>query len=142
LAAAKVLNSRTCQEGPFLFHPAATDACFQLGIVAMAKRAGHNFKQLCVPTMIEELDVSRKSLEMSAQAWMSADVFWYRLSMGPIVDELLGILPIFEPEVLLPRELSIYPEPLLFHLLSRVPSPTSHIQSPLSYISGCSLTFK
>jgi hypothetical protein len=101
----------------------------------MAKRAGHNFTQLCVPTMIEELDVSRSALEMSAQAWMSADVFWYRLSMGPIADELLGILPIFQPEVLLPRELSIYPEPLLFHLISRVPSPTSHIQSPLSYIS-------
>jgi hypothetical protein len=73
LAAAKVLNSRTCQEGLFLFHPAATDACFQLCIVAMAKCAGRNFTQLCVPTMIEELDVSRSALEMSAQAWMSAD---------------------------------------------------------------------
>jgi hypothetical protein len=68
LAAAKVLNSRTCQEGSILFHPAATDACFQLGIVAMAKSAGRNFTQLCVPTMIEELDVSRSALEMSAQA--------------------------------------------------------------------------
>jgi hypothetical protein len=62
------LNSRTCQEGPFLFHPAATDACFQLGIVAMAKGGGRDFTQLCVPTMIEELDVSCSALEMSAQA--------------------------------------------------------------------------
>jgi acyl transferase domain-containing protein len=73
LAAAKVLNLKTCQEGPFLFHSAATDACFQLGIVAMGKGAGRSFTQLCVPRMIEELDVSRSALEMSAQAWISAD---------------------------------------------------------------------
>jgi hypothetical protein len=64
--------------------------------------------------MIEELDVSCSALEMSAQAWIPADVFWHRLSMGPIgnwavpfADALLGILPMFQPEVLLPRELSI-----------------------------------
>jgi hypothetical protein len=68
LAAAKALNPRTCQEGSFLFHPAATDACFQLGIVAMATSAGRNFTKLCVPTMIEELKVSRSALEMPAQA--------------------------------------------------------------------------
>jgi hypothetical protein len=42
--------------------------------MAMAKGAGFNFTQLWVPTtLIEELDVSRSALEISAQAWFSAD---------------------------------------------------------------------
>jgi hypothetical protein len=35
---------------------------------------------------------------------------------GQFADRLLGILPVFQPEVLLPRESYIYPEPPLLHL--------------------------
>jgi hypothetical protein len=34
----------------------------------------------------------------------------------PFADALLGILPMFQPKALLPRESSIYPEPPLPHL--------------------------
>ena len=69
----EITNSATRQGAPFLFHPAAIDACLQLALAAMAKGVGRNFTQLCVPTMIEELDISRSALVMNAQAWCSND---------------------------------------------------------------------
>ena len=73
LAVGEITNSVARQEAPFFFHPAAIDACFQLAIAAMAKGAGRNFTQLCVPTMIEELDISSSALKMYAKAWTSKD---------------------------------------------------------------------
>jgi SAM-dependent methyltransferase len=73
LAAADITNSTARQEAPYLFHPAAIDACLQLALAALAQGAGRNFTQLCVPTLIEELDISRSALNMKAKAWSSND---------------------------------------------------------------------
>ncbi|KAL8736136.1 MAG: hypothetical protein Q9181_002526 [Wetmoreana brouardii] len=72
-AVAVIKNSPGLQEAPYLFHPAAIDSCLQLVLTAMAQAAGRNFTQLCVPTLIEELDVSRSALSMDAKAWCSGD---------------------------------------------------------------------
>ena len=56
------------QEAPYLFHPTAIDACLQLLLVAMSKGLGRNFGHIAVPTRIEEIDVARSGLMMSAQA--------------------------------------------------------------------------
>ncbi|KAL7916747.1 putative polyketide synthase [Trichoderma velutinum] len=69
LATGIISNSATRQDAPFLFHPAALDSCLQLVLAAQAQVAGRNFTQLCVPTLIEELDISRSALEMPARAW-------------------------------------------------------------------------
>lgn len=69
LAAAEITNPKSHQEAPFPFHPAAIDSCLQLVLAATAHAAGRNFTQLCVPTLIEELDVSRSALTMNARAW-------------------------------------------------------------------------
>lgn len=69
LASGKITNTTSRQQGPFLFHPACIDACLQLVLAAMAQGAGRHFTQLCVPTMIEELDISRSALSMDAKAW-------------------------------------------------------------------------
>ena len=71
LAVGEITNTTARQKAPFLFHPAAIDACFQLAIATIAKGEGRNFTQLCVPTMIEELDISRSGLKMTAKAWSS-----------------------------------------------------------------------
>ena len=74
LAVAEVTNSTARQTAPFTFHPAAIDACLQLTIAAIAKGEGRNLKQLFVPTVIEELEVSRSSTDMIAKAWCSTDM--------------------------------------------------------------------
>lgn len=73
LAAGEIKNSTALQNAPFLFHPAAIDSCLQLVLAALAQAAGRNFTQLCVPTLIEELDISRSALTMNARAWSSND---------------------------------------------------------------------
>ncbi|KAL8643711.1 MAG: hypothetical protein Q9226_008169, partial [Calogaya cf. arnoldii] len=72
-AAALIKTRPSQQEAPFVFHPAAIDSCLQLVLAAMAQAAGRNFTQLCVPTLIEELDISRSALSMNAKAWASSD---------------------------------------------------------------------
>lgn len=56
------------QEAPYVFHPTAMDACLQLLLVAMSKGLGRNFGHVAVPTRIEEIEVARSALTMSAQA--------------------------------------------------------------------------
>ena len=56
------------QEAPYAFHPTAMDACLQLLLVAMSKGLGRNFGHVAVPTRIEEIEVARSALKMSAQA--------------------------------------------------------------------------
>ena len=56
------------QEAPYVFHPTAIDACLQLLLVAMSKGLGRNFGHVAVPTRIEEIEVARSALIMSAQA--------------------------------------------------------------------------
>ena len=73
LAAGEITNPIAHQEAPFLFHPAAIDSCLQLVLAAIARIAGRNFTQLCVPTLIEELDISRSAPNMNARAWTSND---------------------------------------------------------------------
>lgn len=72
-AAALIKTRPGQQEAPFVFHPAAIDSCLQLVLAAMAQAAGRNFTQLCVPTLIEELDISQSALSMYAEAWVSSD---------------------------------------------------------------------
>lgn len=71
--AGEIKKSTARQDGPFLFHPAAIDACLQLSLAAKARGNGRNFTQLCVPTMIEELDISRSERHMNVKAWSSND---------------------------------------------------------------------
>ena len=73
LAAGEITNSIARQKAPFLFHPAAIDACLQLALAATARGLSRNFTQLCVPTMIEELDIWRSAVRMDAKAWSSTD---------------------------------------------------------------------
>ncbi len=54
---------------PFTLHPAAIDACLQLLVVAGAKGLLRNINGLQVPTLIEELEISRGAAEMHARAW-------------------------------------------------------------------------
>ena len=44
-------------EAPFLMHPTALDAFFQLTLVAMARGSGKNIQQLAIPSVMEEIDV-------------------------------------------------------------------------------------
>lgn len=73
LAIGEITTSNAQYEAPFLFHPAAIDACLQLILVALAKGIGRNFAQLSVPTMIEEINISRSAPKMDAVAWSSGD---------------------------------------------------------------------
>lgn len=68
-AAGAIVSSAAHQNGPFHFHPADMDACLQLGLAAQAQGAGRSLTQLCVPTLIEELDVGCSASNMSAKAW-------------------------------------------------------------------------
>jgi acyl transferase domain-containing protein len=72
-AVGKITNTKARQDAPFLFHPATIDAGFQMILAALAQGAGRNFTQLCVPTLVEELDISRSSSTMIAEAWSSDD---------------------------------------------------------------------
>ncbi|KAJ9133675.1 Thiolase-like protein [Pleurostoma richardsiae] len=58
---------------PFLFHPGTMDSCFQLFIAAQIKGIGRDFKQLVVPTLIEEIDVFAGAENMTAEAWSVDD---------------------------------------------------------------------
>lgn len=73
LAAGEITVPPTQQESPFLFHPAAIDSCLQVVLAAIAQIASRNFTQLCVPTLIEELDISQSASSMNARAWRSDD---------------------------------------------------------------------
>lgn len=72
LAAGEIAVSKT-QQASFIFHPAAIDSCLQVVLAAITQAAGRNFTQLCVPTLIEELDISRSATVMIARAWSSDD---------------------------------------------------------------------
>ena len=72
-ACADITNSKTRQNAPFLFHPATMDACFQVIFAARAQGIGRKLTQLCVPTMIEELDISKSGPSMRAMAWSTND---------------------------------------------------------------------
>ena len=59
-------------QGPqyFALHPATIDACLQLLLAAQAKGLGRNIGDLCVPTVIEELEIGPDAKEtMDAKAW-------------------------------------------------------------------------
>ena len=73
LAIGEITTSKAQHVAPFLFHPAAIDACLQLSLVALTKGVGRNFTQLYVPTLIEKLDVSKAGLRMDAVAHSSSD---------------------------------------------------------------------
>ena len=74
VAAGKIEVPAVLQDAPFPFHPAAIDSCLQLILAAEAQAAGRNLTQLCVPTLVEELDISQSALSMSASAWSSHDL--------------------------------------------------------------------
>lgn len=57
------------QSVPYLLHPAAIDACFQLVILANARGLGRNFIELRVPTLIDSVDVFPGGQKMTATAW-------------------------------------------------------------------------
>ncbi|KAJ0308573.1 hypothetical protein Brms1b_009450 [Colletotrichum noveboracense] len=57
---------------PYVMHPVAIDACFQLLILSYAKGLGRNVTQLSVPTLIESLDVRRGDGSLTARAWGSS----------------------------------------------------------------------
>ena len=56
---------------PFTIHPAIVDACLQLALVALTKGESRNLRHLSIPTVIEKLDVIRRSRNMQATAWRS-----------------------------------------------------------------------
>lgn len=69
VAAATIAQEDDLHQDPaFLFHPIAIDACLQLLLVAMVKGIGRNFGRLRVPTVIEDLYVSRSAPEMDVLA--------------------------------------------------------------------------
>lgn len=57
------------QSKPYVMHPTAIDACFQLLILSYAKGLGRNVTQLSVPTLIERLDIRRGGETLTAKAW-------------------------------------------------------------------------
>jgi hypothetical protein len=60
--------------GRAIFIPSGSYGCLlSAWYCGHGKRRRLYFTQLCLPTMIEELDVPRSALEISAQAWISAD---------------------------------------------------------------------
>lgn len=73
LAHGVIANPASHQEAPFLFHPAAIDSALQMVVAALTRIAARNFVQLAVPTLIEELDISRSATRMEARAWTSQD---------------------------------------------------------------------
>ena len=68
-AEAELVDAHGHTSAPFTLHPAAIDACLQLLFVAGAKGLVRNIGGLQVPTLIEELEVSRGAEKMHARAW-------------------------------------------------------------------------
>ena len=107
LALGEIRISSVLQEAPFLFHPAAIDSCVQLVLAALAQAAGRNFTQLCIPTLIEELDISRSALSMNARAWSSnngENVGLDCVADGKVVLRLRGarLTPLEDEKAILP----------------------------------------
>jgi SAM-dependent methyltransferase len=71
LAMGELTSPQSHQVAPFLFHPASIDASLQLLLAALAKGLGRGFGKLCVPTIIEELEISRGAPKMDIKAWSS-----------------------------------------------------------------------
>ncbi|KAJ0382055.1 hypothetical protein COL922a_013306 [Colletotrichum nupharicola] len=57
---------------PYVMHPVAIDAYFQVLILSYAKGLGRNVTQLSVPTLIESLDIRRGDGSLTARAWGSS----------------------------------------------------------------------
>ena len=70
LARAKLTQTTTQSNQPFPgpLHPASIDGCIQLLFVANAQGLCRNMRQLFVPTLIENIEVSEGSAEMSVSA--------------------------------------------------------------------------
>ena len=68
-AEAELVDAHDHTLAPFTLHPAAIDACLQLLIVAGAKGLVRDIGGLQVPTLIEELEISRGEEKMHARAW-------------------------------------------------------------------------
>lgn len=68
-AEADVVDAHNHASAPFTLHPAAIDACLQLLVIAGAQGLLRNINGLQVPTLIEELEISRSAAEMHARAW-------------------------------------------------------------------------
>ncbi|KAE9370652.1 hypothetical protein N431DRAFT_559764 [Stipitochalara longipes BDJ] len=93
MAAAKIVRNAHRDDAAFLFHPAAIDACLQLLLVALAKGIGRNFGGLRVPTLIEDLFVSRSAPQMDATAWANGtgDLLIECVNGGEIALRLSGL---------------------------------------------------
>ncbi|UKZ82860.1 Type I Iterative PKS [Trichoderma virens FT-333] len=71
LASADITVPSKEQNKPYIMHPTAIDACFQLLILSYAKGLGRNVTQLSVPTLIGNLDIRRGGGSLVAKAWGS-----------------------------------------------------------------------
>lgn len=54
---------------PYVMHPVAIDACFQLCLLSQARGLGRNFDRLVMPTLIESLEIRRGGDKMTAVAF-------------------------------------------------------------------------
>lgn len=68
LASARINCPTAYSPDAFVVHPTMLDACLQLLMVALARGVGHNFRDLCMPTTIEDLVVRAGAAEMDAIA--------------------------------------------------------------------------
>ncbi|KOS21700.1 Lovastatin nonaketide synthase [Escovopsis weberi] len=66
VAEARVMAAEA--DAPFLLHPTTIDACIQLLIVADIKGLCRNLNQLQIPVVVENIEISRGSADMVAQA--------------------------------------------------------------------------
>ncbi|KAF7554946.1 hypothetical protein G7Z17_g2570 [Cylindrodendrum hubeiense] len=69
LAIGQVVNRSQQSRTPFTLHPATIDACLQLQLVARAKGIERQITDLCVPTLIEDLQIGPGADVMWAKAW-------------------------------------------------------------------------
>ncbi|KPM42830.1 Lovastatin diketide synthase LovF [Neonectria ditissima] len=69
LAIGQIVNRSQQSRAPFTLHPATIDACLQLLLVARAKGIGRHIVELCVPTVIEDLEIGPGPDIMWAKAW-------------------------------------------------------------------------
>lgn len=67
-AAASMSNHIEDKESSYQLHPSTIDLCIQLFAAAAARGLPRNLKQLCVPTYIEHLYISKPKSEMRALA--------------------------------------------------------------------------
>ncbi|KAJ8063293.1 hypothetical protein OCU04_008523 [Sclerotinia nivalis] len=72
IAAAKIWNESASKNPHFVLHPATIDASFQVGLAALTKGLCRNFAGPQVPTFIEELQVSRGSINLDCTASCSS----------------------------------------------------------------------